>query len=128
MSQDDIVSYIMLSVEDKTCLPRMERRQTGFRWEEGAHATPGSPQEECLRENGRKVKSRVEVQRLGQPCCEAFRRSSSSLGGYKTEEMGQNIGGGEGSVFWQRPVMSPCWERHKGIRTLTEEEAEGGQM
>lgn len=100
MSQDDIVSYIMLSVEDKTCLPRMERRQTGFRWEEGTHATPGSPQEECSRENRRKVKSRVEVQRLGQPCCEAFRRSSSSLGGYETEEMSQNIGeGGKAQCF-----------------------------
>lgn len=51
MSQDDIVSYVMLSVEDKTCFPLMERWQTGFRWEEGTHATPGSLQEECLREN-----------------------------------------------------------------------------
>lgn len=46
----------------------------------------------------------------------------------KTEEMGQNIGGRKGSVSRQRPVMSPCRERHKGVRTLAEKEAGGGQV
>lgn len=53
--------------------------------------------------------------------------AAAALEVIKTEEVGQNIGG-KGSVFWQRPVISPCREKHKGERTLPEEEAGGGQM
>lgn len=51
--------------------------------------------------------------------------AAAALEVIKMEEMGQDIGGRKGSVFRPRPVMSPCRERHKCVRTPAEKEAEG---
>lgn len=123
VSQEDTVSYIMLSVEGKTRFSRVERWQTAFRRQSGRRGQilhdEGHGRSVLLRKSEKEGWVQCGGSAVRAPLLWSVQeKPAAGLQAFTVEEMGQNIGEKRLSVL-AKASYEPMWgkpSRHKDTR------------